>query len=208
MKGDTLKNLGLLFGGVLAAVAASSCCILPLLLGAASAGTVGLGAALTPYRPYLTGLTVLLLGAAFYFTYRPGKGACGPDGSCAVEKPTGAKRAGRALLWGVTVFTVAMMAYPEIAARRVATSSTPEASAASLPEKSETAVFAVGNMSCAECTPSITKALKSTPGVFDATVSFEEKKATVRYAPSRVNLATLKSAIEGTGFPVTEVGKG
>lgn len=48
-----MKKASLMFGVIVAAIAASSCCILPLVLGVASAGTLGLGAALEPYRPYL-----------------------------------------------------------------------------------------------------------------------------------------------------------
>ena len=46
-----MQKFSLLVGAVIAAIAASACCILPLLLGAASVGAVGLSAALTPYRP-------------------------------------------------------------------------------------------------------------------------------------------------------------
>ncbi len=57
-----------LVGGVVAAVAASSCCILPLGLGVASAGSLSLDAALAPCRPYLIALTLLMLAGAFYPT--------------------------------------------------------------------------------------------------------------------------------------------
>ncbi|HXG24487.1 MAG TPA: hypothetical protein VNJ09_08045 [Chthonomonadales bacterium] len=55
-----MKRFAILISAVFAAIAASACCILPLILGAARAGSVGLGAALAPYRPYLMGLTLLL----------------------------------------------------------------------------------------------------------------------------------------------------
>ncbi len=53
-----MKKAAVILGAVVAAVAASACCILPLILGVASAGTLGLSAALTPYRPYLVSLTL------------------------------------------------------------------------------------------------------------------------------------------------------
>lgn len=202
-----MKKFSLLLGGLLAAVAASSCCILPLLLGAASAGTVGLGAALAPYRPYLMALTALLLGAAFYGAYRPVRAACDADGNCSSETAAGAKRLSRAVIWVVTLFTVGAMAYPEIAARR-ADEKAPASFAAAVPETAKTALFTVGKMTCADCTVSITKALTETPGVFEASVDFKTKRATVRYDPSRVNVATLYAAIEGTGYPAAEVAPG
>lgn len=199
-----MKNLSLLLGAAMAAIVASSCCILPLLLGAASAGTVGLGAAFAPYRPYLMALTFALLGGAFYFTYRPEKAACGPDGSCATEKTQGIKRLGKAVLWVVTLFTLGAMAYPSIASYRAGVKAS-LVTAPVAPETAETIVFSVGKMTCAECTLGITDALKKTPGVFDARVDYAQKRATVRYDSARVDVATLRTAIEGLGYSASEV---
>jgi len=61
--------------GMLAAIAASLCCITPVL-----AVLVGLGGIastfswLDPLRPYLIGFTVIILGYAFYAAYKPKKG--------------------------------------------------------------------------------------------------------------------------------------
>src|SRR5688572_26172571 len=96
-----MKQLMTLIGAGFAAVAASACCILPAVLGITGAGALGLSSALTPYRPYLMGLTALLLGAAFYFTYRPAKAACDADGPCATDKTVGVQRFSKAMLWGV-----------------------------------------------------------------------------------------------------------
>ncbi len=92
-----MKKLSVLFGVVVAAIAASACCILPLILGAASAGSVGLSAALAPYRPYFIVLTVLLLGGAFYFIYRPQKAGCETD-CCPTGKTLRTRRFNKAVL--------------------------------------------------------------------------------------------------------------
>ena len=201
-----MKKISLLMGAVFAAVAASACCILPLLLGAASAGSVGLSAAFAPYRPYLMGLTLLLLGAGFYFTYRPEKAACGPDESCAIEKTPGMKRLSKGMLWLVTLFTLGSMAYPEVTAyrTRVRAASAPTVV---LPDKAGAATFTVDKMTCAECTLAITDTLKKIPGVFDAKVDFDSKQANVRYDAGRVTTAQLRKAIESTGYPATEKAK-
>jgi mercuric ion transport protein len=198
-----VKNRGILplLGGVGAAIAASSCCILPLLLGAASAGSVGLGAALAPYRPYFLALTVLMLGSAFYFTYRPQKAGC--ETECCDTKSVRSRRLNRALLWVVMVFAAGAMAYPSIAAyhaRNVAQAAPAVAVAAT----ASTAVFSIGNMTCEECTLAIIKALKTTPGVYDANVDFTAKRATVRFDAHKVNALELRKVIEKTGFPVTD----
>ena len=190
-----------LVGGVVAAVAASSCCILPLVLGAASAGTLGLGAALAPYRPYLIGLTLLMLAGAFYLTYRPKKTGCDADGG-ATAKTVQARRFSRALLWVVVVFTVGALAYPNLATYDV---SKAQAAAPVVVPSAQNTVFTLGNLTCPECTLSIVKALKETPGVYDARVDFAAKRAAVRYDAKQVNVPELRKTIEQTGFPVTGV---
>ncbi len=50
--------------------AASWICCLPFVLGGLGAGSAGLAAVLTPVRPFAIGLSVLLLGAAFFQAYR------------------------------------------------------------------------------------------------------------------------------------------
>ena len=158
-----MKKAGILMGAVFAAIAASACCILPAILGVASAGSVGLGAVVAPFRPYLMGLTVLMLGAGFYFTYRPENLDCGTEG-CAPGEGILARRLGRVVLWTVTIFTVGAMAYPWIAARRVRAleAATP---AISSPMTARTAIFTVDKMSCAECSQQIAAALQKVSGV-------------------------------------------
>ncbi|HXI15749.1 MAG TPA: mercuric transporter MerT family protein, partial [Chloroflexota bacterium] len=102
-----MKQVATLIGAIIAAVAASACCVLPVVLGVASAGTLGFGAALTPYRPLFIGLTLVLLAAAFYFTYRPLKAACDAEGRCIPARAPGARRFNKAMLWGVTALTAA-----------------------------------------------------------------------------------------------------
>ena len=199
-----MKKVIVVLGAVVAAVAASACCILPLILGVASAGTLGLSAALTPYRPYLIGLTLLILGVAFYLTYRPAKGtACATEGECA-RGTAGASRVARVSLWAVAAFTLAIMAYPQIAAERARSqmsTALPVPASAAL----WTATFAVSKMDCAACSGQIVTALKKTPGVYDAHVDFAAKRAAVRYDPIRVSVPQVLAVIDGVGFPATEV---
>ena len=60
--------------GLLTAIAASLCCITPIL--ALIAGASGLASTfswLEPFRPYFIGLTVLVIGFAWYQKLRPKK---------------------------------------------------------------------------------------------------------------------------------------
>lgn len=59
----------------------------------------------------------------------------------------------------------------------------------------------VTGMTCDHCVRSVTNALKDVPGVEDAVVSLEEKKATV--TAGEVDVATLIAAIEEEGYAAT-----
>ena len=65
-------------GGLLGALAASSCCILPLVfffLGVSGAW-IGNFTRLAPYQPYFIGATLLFLGCGYWLVYRSGTRAC------------------------------------------------------------------------------------------------------------------------------------
>lgn len=67
----------------------------------------------------------------------------------------------------------------------------------------QTAVFTVVNMTCAECTFSLAQALRQTPGVSDSQVDFTSK-CTVRYA-AKVDVPVIQKTIERAGYPATRV---
>ncbi|WP_242392131.1 mercuric transporter MerT family protein [Anaeromyxobacter oryzisoli] len=102
---------------IAAAFAASLCCIGPLVLAALGLGGAGLLVKLEAYRPYLAVLTVGLLGAGFYLTYRhPRPAGAGASGSpaCDCTVPT-AHRFGRVALWVATVVIAVFLAFPYLA---------------------------------------------------------------------------------------------
>ena len=69
--------------------------------------------------------------------------------------------------------------------------------------QSETATFAVGNMTCATCPITVKTAMQKVPGVHSVNVSFEKKTAVVVFDPSRVKPAAIAAASTGVGFPAT-----
>lgn len=73
-------------GGLASAVAAATCCVLPLSLGALGIGSASLSA-LSFFAPYQTAFRVaaiLMLGAAFWLIYR--RPAVTAGGACAVDR--------------------------------------------------------------------------------------------------------------------------
>jgi len=93
-------------GGVLTALLASSCCVLPLLLVTLGIGGAWLGnlTALEPYRPWFLGGAVLLLSAGFWQVYRRPRKACA-DGSYCARPASG--RITKAALWLATLLVFA-----------------------------------------------------------------------------------------------------
>lgn len=59
----------------------------------------------------------------------------------------------------------------------------------------------VTGMTCDHCVRSVTNALKDVPGVADAVVSLEDKKATV--TADEVDVAKLIEAVEEEGYAAT-----
>ena len=100
-------------GGILGALAASSCCILPLVLFSLgiSGAWIGRLTALAPYKPYFVAVTLGLLGYGFYLVYLKPKQVCA-DGSCARPLPNTIVKVS---LWIATVLVLAALAFDWIA---------------------------------------------------------------------------------------------
>lgn len=100
-------------GGILGALAASSCCILPLVLFSLgiSGAWISNFTALAPFKPYFTAGTLALLGYGYYLAYVKPKQACA-DGSCAQPLPN---RLVKSSLWIATVLVVVALAFDYIA---------------------------------------------------------------------------------------------
>ena len=76
-------------GGMLGALAASSCCILPLVLFSlgVSGAWIGNFTRLAPYQPYFIAATLLFLGYGYWLVYRSGTRACEEGEACARPLP-------------------------------------------------------------------------------------------------------------------------
>lgn len=109
-----LPRTGLLAaGGVVGALAASACCIAPLVLfglGVSGAWIANL-TALAPYQPIFIVSTLGFLAAGFVMAYRRPKAACATEGTCARPIST---RATKIALWAATLLIAAAIAFPYV----------------------------------------------------------------------------------------------
>jgi mercuric ion transport protein len=100
--GNDGRKLGLMAaGGAFGALAASSCCVLPLLLVAAgvTGSWIGSLTRLAPYQPLFLAVAAVCIGLGFWTSYGRRRMAC--DGAqCGT---VASRRAARAVLWSATV---------------------------------------------------------------------------------------------------------
>lgn len=95
-------------GGILAAVLASTCCIVPLVLITlgVSGAWIGSLTALEPYQPYLVAVTLAFLGGGFWHVYFRPKSDCADDGYCSCPLSS---LITKSALWLATILVILTM---------------------------------------------------------------------------------------------------
>jgi mercuric ion transport protein len=93
-------------GGLIGALAASSCCILPLVLFSlgVSGAWIGNFTQLAPYQPYFIAATIAFHGAGYWLVYRSSKLVCADGEVCARPLPN------RTIKTGLIVATILVVA--------------------------------------------------------------------------------------------------
>lgn len=188
--------------GIFAAIAASLCCITPLLaLLAGASGAASSLAWLEPLRPYLIGLAIATLGFAWYRSLSTKENtACNSDGTCTVEKKS--FLASKTFLIIITIAAIALIAFPYYA-----TIFYPK------PQKQNTVVvesknintasFTIKGMTCKGCETEVNNELYKVSGVIDAQTFYDKGTSIVKFDKSKATVEQLKSAIAQTGYKVT-----
>ncbi len=216
----------LLGAGVVSAIAASLCCITPVLaLISGASGAASAFSWMDPLRPYLIAITVLVLGFAWYQIFnkrtlssvhinkynnqligerkilnpRSGKPKKEIECDCETdEKPSFWQS--KLFLGIVTGFAVVMLAFPYY-------------SSAFYPEnESNTAIVEVQNiqevdvdikgMTCESCNKHVEHEVYTLAGIIDAKADFKTGKALVKFDKSQVDIDSILAAINETGYRV------
>jgi mercuric ion transport protein len=101
-------------GGILGALAAASCCLLPLALFSLGAGGAWIGnlTALAPYQPISIAATFGFLGYGYYLVYWRARKTCAVGDACAKPLPS---RTVEIVLWTATALVAAALAFPYVA---------------------------------------------------------------------------------------------
>lgn len=200
------KSTGLLGLGLLTAIMASLCCITPVL--ALLAGTSGFAATFSwmePFRPYLIGLTLIVLAFAWYQQLKPKNEI---DCNCESEDLTDAE-AGKPIFFHskkflslITVFSIIMLAFPYY-------------SYIFYPEKKEGIVenvqlniqelnVQVEGMTCESCNLHVEHEISKLPGYLDATADYKTGTVKVKYNNTKTTEKEIVNTINSSGYKVVE----
>ncbi len=201
-----MKSENKLIGaGLLTAIAASLCCITPVL--ALIAGTSGIASTFSwiePFRPYLIGLTILVLGFAWCQKLKPQKEI---DCECETDDLPDAKAGkpkfilSKTFLGIVTVFSILMLAfpyysgmfYPNIEKQIIVV------------DKSDikTTEFKISGMTCVSCEEYVNKEVNKLNGIVNSKTSYENGNAIIEFDETKTNEIEIEKAINSIGYNVT-----
>lgn len=176
-----------------AAVAASACCTIPLLLVALGLGGAWIGTltALEPLRPLFIAIAV---GALAFAGWREWKTSRQVDCECEASV---SPRVRRSLLGVGGLVALALVLSPWIIRGTIDT----EAGVPVVQTRAvQQVVLDVEGMTCASCNVTVQRALTRLEGVEAAWVTFEPPQAVVRFDPSRVTLDELTRATSDAGY--------
>lgn len=189
-----------LFGaGLLTAILASLCCIVPVL--ALIAGISGLASTfswLEPFRPYFIGFTILVLGFAWYQKLKPKKQIgcnCNTE-----EKPKFIQT--KMFLAIITVFAIVMLVFPYYS--NIFYPKTENQIIVVDKSNIQRAEFTISGMTCASCEEYVNHKVNKLSGILSSNASYHNGKAVVEFDNSKINITEIKKAINSTGYSVTD----
>ena len=184
---------------LLTAITASLCCITPVL--ALIAGTSGVASTISwiePFRPYLIGLTILVLLFAWYQKLKPEKeidcGECEMD-----EKPKFIQS--KTFLGFVTVFAIVMLAFPYYSGMFYP--NTEKQILVVNKSDIKTVEFKISGMTCVSCEEHINHEVNKLNGIVNSNSSYKKGNAIIEFDKTKTSEREIENAIKSTGYKVT-----
>jgi len=194
-------NKKLIGTSIVTAIAASLCCITPVL--ALFAGTASMASTfswLNPFRPYLIFISVFILGLAWYQKMKPKKKTI----DCECEDQENPKfMQSKIFLSIVTVFAITMLAFPyysDVFYPSNINKSVIIANASNI----ERVDFDIKGMTCSSCEMHIERTVNVLVGILNVKADYEKGTTMVKYDNSKVNENSIKDAILSTGYKIIE----
>lgn len=186
----------LMSAGILSALAASLCCITPVL--ALIAGTGSLASSFSwiePARPYMIGLTVLVLGFAWYLQLRPQpKDECG----CVPAKTSFFQS--KKFLLIITLLAGLMITFPSYA--HIFFPKTQNNWTAGDTKDVKTLELSIKGMTCAACEEHVSHEVNKLPGIVHCEISYAKRNAVIQFDISKTTTDAIIAAVQKTGYKV------
>ena len=199
-----MKVKSLTIASIVAAIAASLCCIGPVIAVALGLSAFGLAATFESIRPYLLGLTFSFIGFAFYRAYR-GQDEHSATGVC--EK-TGSRRAQMSFSWFGAAIVVLLAAFPNYSGALWKTFGprfqTAIATAATTQQNS-LVVLAVDDLNCGGCVAAIQSTVSRLDGIHDVKFNYNDNTASITFDSRRVIAQQIESKVKAAGVNVIAV---
>jgi len=195
-----MKSENKLIGaGLLTAITASLCCITPVL--ALVAGTSGIASTfswLEPFRPYLIGLTILVLGFAWYQQLKPQKEI---DCECETEEKSKFMQS-KTFLGILTAFSIIMLAFPSYSG--IFYPNTEKQIIVVDKSDIKTTEFKISGMTCSSCEEHVNHEVNKLNGIVNSKASYENGNAIIEFDRTKINETEIEKAINSTGYKVTD----
>lgn len=193
-----MKNNNKLIGtGIITAIAASLCCVTPVL--ALIAGTSGVASTFSwiePLRPYLIGLTILVLVFAWYQKLKHQK-----EIDCKCETDQKPKFMQSITFLGIiTAFVIIMMAFPYYSG--IFYPNTEKQIIVVDKSDIKTVEFKISGMTCASCEEHVNHEVNKLNGIVNSKASYESGNAIIQFDKTRTNEREIEKAINTTGYKV------
>jgi mercuric ion transport protein len=186
--------------GVLSAVAASLCCITPVVALLAGSSSIAANFSwIEPARPYLLALSITVLAFAWYVKLRVTK-TNDMDCNCEQEKKTSFLQS-KTFLSIVTVFAILMMTFPLYAKQFYPTAKVHAATYVA--SNKQQANFTIQGMTCEGCEEHVNNQLSKLAGVISYKTSYALRNSIVSFDKAKVDVKTIEAAINKTGYRVT-----
>ena len=195
------KNNKSWIAGIFAAIAASLCCITPVLafLGGAS-GLASSFSWIEPYRPYLIVATVLIFAFAWYQKLKPQKQV---DCDCETDNKKSFRQS-KLFLVIVTVIAALLLAFPYYAKVFYAK---PQQTKVIVVDKNniQTVQLNISGMDCEGCTAHINSELSKVNGVIEVNTSYKNANAIVKFDNSKISVDSIANTVNTIGYKVTSI---
>ncbi len=196
------NNKKLLGTGIITAIAASLCCITPILaLISGASGIASTFSWMEPFRLYLIAITAVVLAIAWYQklkTLKEDKIKC----ECEENNKTSFYQS-KMFLSFVTVFALLMIAFPYY-------------SSSFYPNNKKEIIYVntsdihtlqlnVEGMTCQTCNNHVVNAVQKLNGVIKANANYKTGKANVRFDKTKTSTKDIINAINSSSYKVTRI---